>query len=155
MVDFILKQKVQDDMKNAMRSREALRLETIRMLLAAIKQREIDDRVTSGNAPLTDGQIVGIINKMIKQRQDSVTHYQAGNRQDLVDKERAEIAILAEYLPKALTDEEVAALVKESIAAVNATSVKDMAKVMALVKEKAEGRIDMGKAGALVKQFIS
>lgn len=154
MTDSMLKLRVQNEMKEAMRSRDALRLTTIRMLLAAIKQREIDDRVVSGNTPLTEGQIITIIDKMIKQRQESVLQYQQGNRQDLADKESAEIVILKEYLPVALTADEVTALVKQALTETAATSIKDMAKVMGFVKDKAQGRADIGEVSLLVKELL-
>lgn len=155
MTDCILKQKVQGDIKDAMRGKDAARLGTLRMLLAAIKQREIDDRVLTDNAPITDGQVVAIVDKMIKQRQESVVQYQQGQRQDLVDKENAEIVILREYLPQALTAEEVAILVDEAIAIVGAATIKDMARVMSVIKEKAQGRADIGEISAMVKKRLA
>jgi uncharacterized protein len=155
MTDSALKLRIQEDMKTAMRGREAFRLGTIRMLLAAIKQREIDDRVATGGALLNDGQIIAVIDKMIKQRLDSAEQYTKGNRQDLADKENAEIVILKEYLPQALSADEITAIIQQAISTTGATSAKDMAKVMSFIKEKAQGRADMGKVSATVKELLS
>jgi uncharacterized protein len=144
-----LRLRIQEDMKDAMRSHQATRLGTIRLLLAAIKQREIDERIT-----LDDAQVVAVITKMIKQRNDSIEQYKAGNRQDLADKEAAEIVVLKEYLPEPLTDIEIEELVKQTITEIGATSIKDMAKVMAAVKTKSQGRADMAKVSILVKTFL-
>ncbi len=141
-----LKERITEDMKAAMRSGQKERLGVIRMLTAAIKQREVDERIT-----LDDAQVTGVIEKMIKQRKESLQQFQAGNRPDLADKEAAEIALLQTYLPAALTDGEVDALIAEAIAAVGAASVKDMGKVMALIKGRAQGRADMAVVGAKIK----
>ena len=141
-----LKERITDDMKGAMRSGEKERLGLIRMLTAAIKQREVDERIT-----LDDGQVTGVLEKMIKQRKESLQQFQAGKRQDLVDKEAAEIALLQTYLPTALEETEIDALIAESIAATQATGIKDMGKVMALIKGKAQGRADMAAVGAKIK----
>ncbi|MDE2294727.1 MAG: GatB/YqeY domain-containing protein [Gammaproteobacteria bacterium] len=141
-----LKERITEDMKTAMRSAEKERLGVIRMLTAAIKQREVDERIT-----LDDAQVVGVIEKMIKQRKESLQQFQAGNRPDLVDKEAAEIALLQTYLPTALTEAEVDALIGEAIAATGAASIKDMGKVMALIKSRAQGRADMAVVGAKIK----
>ncbi len=141
-----LKERITDDMKGAMRSGEKERLGLIRMITAAIKQREVDERIT-----LDDGQVTGVLEKMIKQRKESLQQFQAGNRQDLVDKEAAEIALLQTYLPTALEETEIDALIAESIAATQATGIKDMGKVMALIKGKAQGRADMAAVGAKIK----
>lgn len=154
MDEFSLRQKIQEDVKIAMRNKEALRLETLRMLLASIKQREIDSRVTAGNQLLTDTQIIAVIDKMIKQRQESIDQYQKGNREDLAAKEAAEIAILAIYLPSQLTENEITSLIQQAITETNATSVKDMAKVMSIIKNKAQGRADIGKISATIKQLL-
>lgn len=145
-----LRSQIQDDMKTAMRTKDTARLGAIRLLLAAIKQREIDERIT-----LDDTQIYAVLDKMIKQRNDSIEQFKAGNRQDLVDKEAAEITVLKEYLPKALTDFEIENLIQESILASGAKSIKDMAKVMALIKPKAQGRADLGQISAKVKEALS
>lgn len=145
----LLLQQIQEDMKNAMRAREAALLGTIRLLLAAIKQREIDERIT-----LDDGQIVATINKMIKQRNDSIEQYQKGNRQDLADKEMAEIIVLKKYMPQALTETEINDIIKEAVLATGATSIKDMARVMAEIKAKTQGRADMGKVSAEIRNIL-
>jgi uncharacterized protein YqeY len=144
-----LKVRVTDDMKAAMRSGEKDRLGLIRMLQAGIKQREVDERIT-----LDDAQVLAVIEKMIKQRKDSVTQFEAGGRADLVAKESAEIAWLAAYLPSQLTDAEIAALIQEGIAATGAASVKDMGKVVAWVKPKAQGRADIGALSARIKSTL-
>lgn len=140
---------IQEDMKSAMRAKAVIQLGTIRLLLAAIKQREVDERIKLDNV-----QIIAVIDKMIKQRNESITQYQLGNRQDLVDKEAGEIAILKKYLPKALTEDETTELVKEAIDATKATIVKNMATVMAYIKNKAQGRADMVKVSSIVKSLL-
>jgi uncharacterized protein YqeY len=141
-----LKERITDDMKAAMRSGEKQRLGLIRMITAAIKQREVDERIT-----LDDAQVLSVLEKMIKQRKESVAQFQAGNRQDLVDKEGAEITLLQGYLPSQLSDSEIDALISEAIGATGAASVKDMGKVMGLIKGKAQGRADMAAVGAKIK----
>lgn len=140
------KERINEDMKAAMRSGEKERLGLIRMLNAAIKQREVDERIA-----LDDGQVIGVIEKMIKQRKESVQQFRAGNRQDLADKEAAEIALLQTYLPAALSEAETDGLIAEAIAATGAAGIKDMGKVMALIKGKAQGRTDMAAVGAKIK----
>ena len=154
MNEVALRQTIQDDIKMAMRNKEALRLETLRMLLAAIKQREIDNRAVSGNQLLDDTQIVAVIDKMIKQRQESAEQYHKGNRPDLAEKETAEIAILTAYLPKQLDDSEITVLIKEAISSTNATSIRDMGKVMNVIKSEAQGRADIGKISTKVKELL-
>jgi len=141
-----LKERITDDMKAAMRSGEKERLGVIRMITAAIKQREVDERII-----LDDSQVLSVLEKMIKQRKESVVQFKAGNRQDLVDKESAEIALLQGYLPTALSDAEIDALINEAVAATGAASIKDMGKVMAIIKAKAQGRADMAALGAKIK----
>ncbi len=141
-----LKERITEDMKNAMRGGEKDRLATIRMLQAAIKQREVDERIQ-----LDDAQVLSVIEKMLKQRKESITQFEAGGRADLAAKETAEAAILQAYLPAQLGDAELDALIAEAIAATSATTVKDMGKVMGLVKAKAAGRADMGAVGARIK----
>jgi uncharacterized protein YqeY len=141
-----LKERITDDMKAAMRSGEKERLGIIRMLTSAIKQREVDERIT-----LDDTQVMSVLEKMIKQRKESVAQFQAGNRQDLADKETAEITLLQTYLPAQLSDAELDALINEAIASTGAASVKEMGKVMAIIKTKAQGRADMGTVGAKIK----
>ena len=141
-----LKERITDDMKAAMRSGEKERLGVIRMITSAIKQREVDERIT-----LDDAQVLSVLEKMIKQRKESVVQFQAGNRPDLVEKESAEITLLQGYLPSQLSDAEIDALIQEAIAATGAASIKDMGKVMAVIKGKAQGRADMAAVGAKIK----
>jgi uncharacterized protein YqeY len=141
-----LKERITDDMKAAMRSGEKERLGVIRMITAAIKQREVDERIS-----LDDTQVLSVLEKMLKQRKESLVQFQAGNRQDLVDKEAAEITLLQGYLPSQLSDTEIDALIKDAIAATGAASIKDMGRVMGLIKGKAQGRADMAAVGAKIK----
>jgi uncharacterized protein YqeY len=141
-----LKGRITEDMKAAMRSGEKERLGVIRMITSAIKQREVDERIT-----LDDAQVLSVLEKMIKQRKESLVQFQAGNRQDLVDKETAEITLLQSYLPAQLSDAEVDALISDAIAATGAASIKDMGKVMGIIKGKAQGRADMAAVGAKIK----
>jgi hypothetical protein len=129
-----------------MRSGEKERLGVIRMITSAIKQREVDERIV-----LDDAQVLSVLEKMIKQRKESVVQFQAGNRQDLVDKENAEITLLQGYLPSQLSGAEIDALISDAIAATGAVSIKDMGKVMGVIKGKAQGRADMGAVGAKIK----
>jgi uncharacterized protein YqeY len=145
-----LKDRITEDMKTAMRAGEKERLATIRLILAAIKQREVDERIT-----LDDSQVVAAVEKMIKQRKESISQFQAGGRADLVAKEAAEMAILQTYLPEQLSDAELDALIAEAIASTGAASIKDMGKVMGAVKAKAQGRADMGAVSARIKQKLS
>jgi uncharacterized protein len=133
-------------MKAAMRSGEKERLGVIRMITAAIKQREVDERIS-----LDDAQVLSVLEKMIKQRKESVEQFRAGHRQDLVDKEAAEITLLQGYMPSQLSAAELDALINEAVAATGAASIKDMGKVMGLIKTKAQGRADMGAVGAKIK----
>jgi hypothetical protein len=137
-------------MKAAMRSGEKQRLGLIRMITSAIKQREVDERIT-----LDDTQVLSVLEKMIKQRKESLVQFQAGNRQDLVDQESAEITLLQTYLPSQLSDADIDALIGEAIAATGAASIKDMGKVMGLIKGKAQGRADMAAVGAKIKARLS
>ena len=141
-----LKERITDDMKAAMRSGEKERLGIIRMITAAIKQREVDERIT-----LDDAQVVSVLEKMIKQRKESLTQFQAGNRPDLVDKETGEINLLQGYMPAQLSDAEIDTLIGDAITATGAASIKDMGKVMGIIKGKAQGRADLGKVGAKIK----
>ncbi|MBI2293464.1 MAG: GatB/YqeY domain-containing protein [Betaproteobacteria bacterium] len=141
-----LKARISDDMKAAMRAKDAPRLAAIRLLLAAMKQKEVDERVE-----LTDTDVISIIEKMIKQRRDSIAQYEAGNRKDLADAERFEITVLAAYMPQALSDAEIAAAIAEAVQSSGAKAMSDMGKVMAALKPKLAGRADMGKVSALVK----
>jgi uncharacterized protein YqeY len=141
-----LKERITDDMKAAMRSGEKERLGAIRMITSAIKQREVDERIM-----LDDAQVLSVIEKMIKQRKESLAQFQAGNRQDLVDKESAEIALLQSYMPEQLSDDDLNSMIRDAIAAAGATSIKDMGKVMGIIKGKAQGRADMAAVGARIK----
>jgi uncharacterized protein YqeY len=145
-----LKERITEDMKAAMRASDKERLSTIRMLQAAIKQREVDERIT-----LDDAQVVAVLEKMVKQRKESVVQFEQGGRPDLADKEKAEIALLTAYLPAQLSEAEVDALIREAIATTGASSVKDMGKVMGIVKAKAAGRADMGAVSARIKAALS
>ena len=129
-----------------MRSGEKEKLGVIRMITAAIKQREVDERIT-----LDDVQVLNVLDKMIKQRKESLVQFQAGNRQDLVDKEAAEIVLLQGYLPAQLGETEIDAMIADAISGSGASSIKDMGKVMALIKAKAQGRADMAAVGAKIK----
>jgi len=144
-----LKARITEDMKTAMRSGDKDRLGCIRMLQAGIKQREVDERIE-----LDDTQVLAVIDKMIKQRKDSVEQFRAGGREDLVAKESAEIGWLTEYLPAQLSDAELDAMIKDAIAATGAASMKDMGKVMGLLKPKAQGRTDMGALSARIKAAL-
>ena len=145
-----LKARIQEDMKSAMRALEKEKLANIRMVMAAIKQREVDERIE-----LDDAQVLAVIDKMVKQRRESITQFQAGGRADLVAKEEAELALLNAYLPTRLGDTELDALISETIAATGAASIKDMGKVMAAIKARAAGRADMGAVGARIKARLS
>jgi uncharacterized protein len=141
-----LKERITEDMKTAMRSGEKDRLAVIRLLQAAIKQREVDERIA-----LDDAQVMAVLEKMIKQRKESIVAFEKGARADLVAKETAEIAVLQRYLPAQLSDAELDALIADAIAATGAASIKDMGKVMGIVKSKAAGKADMGAVGTRIK----
>ena len=145
-----LKEKITDDMKAAMRAKESARLGTIRLLTSAIKQREVDERIE-----LTDEQILAVIEKMIKQRKDSITQFEAGGRQDLADIEKSELVILSAYMPAALSDAEVQAEVSAAVAAVGAAGPQDMGKVMGVLTPKLAGRADMTAVSAMVKAALT
>ncbi|MEP7181901.1 MAG: GatB/YqeY domain-containing protein [Betaproteobacteria bacterium] len=145
-----LKAKITEDMKAAMRAHEVARLSTIRMLLAAMKQREVDERIE-----LSDADVLSIIDKMIKQRRDSVTQFEAGKREDLAAAERAEIVVLQGYMPAQLADAEVDALIAEAISATGASGMAGMGKVMAALKPKLAGRADMGAVSAKIKARLA
>ena len=142
-----LKEQIVEDMKSAMRAKDAGRLGTIRMLTAAMKQKEVDDRIE-----LTDAHVLAIIEKMIKQRKDSIEQFEAGGRQDLADIESAELAILSSYMPAALSPQEVEAEVAAAVA--TASGPQDMGKVMAALKMKLAGRADMGAVSGMVKAAL-
>ena len=145
-----LKARIQEDMKSAMRAGEKEMLANIRMLMAAIKQREVDERIE-----LDDPQVLNVIDKMVKQRRESIVQFEAGGRADLAAKEQAELRLLGAYLPAPLTATELDAMINEAIATIGATSVKDMGKVMAAIKANAAGRADMGAVGARIKARLT
>ncbi len=145
-----LKQQINDDMKAAMRAKETARLGTIRLLLAAMKQREVDERIE-----LTDADVIAVIEKMLKQRRDSISQYEAAGRQDLADVEKAEMTVLQAYMPQQLSEAEIAAAIAEAIAATGAAGPQDMGKVMGVVKPKLAGRADMGKVSGLIKAQLT
>ncbi|MCB1950215.1 GatB/YqeY domain-containing protein [Nitrosomonas sp.] len=145
-----LKQKITDDMKAAMRAGDTLQRDTIRLLQAAIKQKEIDERLE-----LDDTAIIAVIEKMLKQRRDSIQQYEAAQRHDLAAAEKQEMDILSVYMPKGLSDEEIDTLVIKAISAANAKGMQDMGKVMAILKPDIAGRADMGKVSAIVKSKIA
>ncbi len=145
-----LKTQITEDMKSAMKAGEKDRLKVVRLIMAAIKQVEVDKRVE-----LDDAGVLGVLDKMVKQRRDSVEQFEKGNREDLAAIERAEIEVLENYLPEQLSDDELAALVDEVIAATGAASLRDMGKVMGQIKARAAGRADMGAVGAVVKARLN
>jgi len=145
-----LKDRIQEDVKAAMRATERERLGTLRLIMAAIKQREVDERIT-----LDDAQVLSVLEKMVKQRRESIASFESGGRSDLVAKESAELKLIQGYLPAQLNDAELDALIAEAMAQTSATSVKDMGKVMAAVKAKAAGRADMAAVAARIKARLS
>lgn len=145
-----LKQQITEDMKTAMRAKETARLGAIRLLLAAMKQREVDERIE-----LTDADVVAIIERMLKQRRDSINQYKAANRQDLVDVEEFEVTVLQGYMPQQLSEAEIASAIAEAIASTGAAGPQDMGKVMGVVKPKLAGRADMGKVSGLIKAQLT
>jgi uncharacterized protein len=145
-----LKDRLQEDMQAALRAGDKPRLSVLRMALAGVKQREVDTR-----RPLDDAGVQTVIERMIKQGRDSVSQYQAGGRADLVAKEEAEIVVLQNYLPKPLTDSELDTLIGEAIEAAQASSVKDLGKVMAVIKARAAGRVEMGQISARVRAALT
>ncbi|WP_038183055.1 GatB/YqeY domain-containing protein [Vibrio rhizosphaerae] len=142
--------KLKEEQKLAMKAKDKIRLGTIRLAMSAIKQREVDERIT-----LTDNDIVAVLTKMVKQRRDSVAQYESAGRQDLADAESNEIAVLEEFMPQALTDDEVLQLIDDAITASGAQSMQDMGNVMAVLKPQIQGRADMGKASSLVKSKLT
>jgi uncharacterized protein YqeY len=145
-----LKDQITDDMKAAMRAKESERLNTIRLLIAEIKRKEVDERIE-----LNDAQVLVVVEKMIKQRKDSITQFEAGGRQDLADIEKAELAVLSAYMPAGLSDDEVAAEVAAAVAASGAAGPQDMGKVMGILKPKLAGRADMTAVSAQVKKALA
>lgn len=144
-----LKDRITEDMKTAMRAKDTPRLETIRMLRAAIQRKEVDEQVT-----LDDDAVLAVIEKQIKQGRDSIEQFRAGNREDLAEKEQVSVDILSEYLPEPLSDEELDALIRDAIAATGASTMKDMGKVMAELKPRIQGRADMGQVSARIKSRL-
>jgi uncharacterized protein YqeY len=145
-----LKETLSEDMKAAMRAKDSEKLATIRLINAAIKQREVDERIELG-----DDQVLAVIEKMIKQRKDSITQFEAGGRQDLADKEKSEIAVLAAYMPAQMSEAEVQAEVAAAVTQAGASGPQDMGKVMAVLKPKLAGRADMTAVSALVKAALT
>ena len=145
-----LRERIQEDMKAAMRASERERLGTIRLVLAALKQREVDERIT-----LDDTQVLAVLEKMVKQRRESIAQFQAGGRADLVAKANAELDVIQGYMPAPLDDAALDALINDALAQTGASSIKDMGKVMAVVKAGAAGRADMAAVGARVKARLS
>lgn len=144
-----LKQRITEDMKAAMKAKDAARLSAVRLLLAAIKQREVDERIE-----LDDVQVLAVVEKMVKQRRDSIGQYDAAGRQDLADGERFELSILQSYMPQPLAEAEIESLISGAIQETGAAAVKDMGKVMGVLKPKILGRADAGKVSALVKMRL-
>ncbi|MBI4189325.1 MAG: GatB/YqeY domain-containing protein [Betaproteobacteria bacterium] len=147
---MLLKSRINEDMKAAMRAKDAPRLGAVRLLLAAMKQKEVDERIE-----LSDTDVVSIIDKMIKQRRDSIAQFEKGGRQDLADIEKFEIGVLQAYMPQALSEAEVEAAVAEAMRTTGARAMADMGKVMAVLKPKLVGKTDMGKVSALVKSKLA
>ena len=141
-----LKAQISEDMKNAMRAKDSARLGTIRLLQAAIKQREVDERVE-----LDDTSIIAVIEKMLKQRRDSIAAYESANRNDLADVEKFEVSVLQTYLPQQLTEDEIKDILEKVVTETGAAGIKDMSKVMAAIKPLVTGRADMGKISGLIK----
>ena len=145
-----LKERITEDMKSAMRAKESARLSAIRLLLAAIQQREIDERVQ-----LTDADVVSVIEKMLKQRRDSIQQFEAAGRQDLANGEKFETTLLQAYMPAAMSETEISAAVEDAVSASGASSIQEMGKVMAVLKPKLAGKADMAKVSALVKAKLA
>lgn len=147
-----LKARITDDMKSAMRAKDKERLGTVRLILAAIKQREVDERISLDE---DDAQVLAVLEKMRKQRRDSIEQFQKAGREDLVAKEAFELDIIQEYMPQALSEAEIDAIIDEAVSAAGATTIKDMGKVMGTVKSRVQGRADMGQVSAKVKARLS
>ena len=146
----MLKQRIQDDMKASLKAGDKRRLGTIRLMLAAVKQREVDERIE-----LDDQQVLAVLDKMVKQRRESIAQYEKAGRDELAEQEAFEVGVIQEYLPDALSDQEIATLIEEAIAGTGAQSIRDMGKVMGQLKPKMQGRADMGAVSSLVKQKLS
>lgn len=145
----MLKSRIQDDMKTAMKAGDKAKLGVIRLMLAAIKQREVDERIE-----LDDAQTLAVLDKMVKQRRDSISQYEGAGREDLAEVERFEVGVIQDYLPAALSDAEIAALIEEAVTASGAAAMSDMGKVMNVLRPRIQGRADMGAVSALVKQRL-
>lgn len=145
-----LKAQIMADMREAMRAKDKDRLGTIRLIQAAIKQREVDERIE-----LDDSQVLAVLDKMVKQRRDSITQYRDAGREELAAKEEAELSVIQRYLPAALGEAEIDALIEEAVSATGAESMKDMGKVMGMLKPKVQGRADMGEISARIKARLS
>jgi uncharacterized protein YqeY len=141
-----LKAQISEDMKTAMRAKDSVRLGAVRLLLSAIKQREVDERIE-----LDDSNVIAVIEKMLKQRRDSITAYESANRHDLADIEKFEVTVLQTYLPQQLSEDEVKAILEQVVVDTGAAGIKDMSKVMAAIKPLVAGRADMGKISGLIK----
>jgi len=150
MTDSALKQRLNDDVKNAMRAKDKDRLGVLRLITAAIKQREVDERIE-----LEDADVTTILNKMTKQRRDSLSQFEEAGRQDLADQEIFELDIIKDYLPEQLSEDEILVLVQEAINSTGASDMKDMGKVMGMLKPKLEGRADMGSVSGLIKKQLA
>jgi uncharacterized protein YqeY len=145
-----IKQTISEDMKTLMRAKDTARLGAVRLLQASIKQKEVDERIE-----LTDDQVLSVIQKMLKQRKDSIEAYQKANRQDLIDQEQLEIDVLTKYMPEPLSDAEVIKIIDDVIAEVNATDMKDMGKVVGVLKSQISGRADMGQVSKIVREKLT
>ena len=145
-----IKQTISEDMKTLMRAKDTARLGAVRLLQASIKQKEVDERIE-----LTDEQVLSVIQKMLKQRKDSIEAYQKANRQDLIDQEQLEIDVLTKYMPEPLSDAEVSKIIDDVIAEVNATDMKDMGKVVGILKSQISGRADMGQVSKIVREKLT
>jgi uncharacterized protein YqeY len=150
-----MRDRIQNSLKEAMRAKDAARLSTLRLISAAIKDREIAVRGDGADGNLSDEDVMSILAKMIRQRQESATTYEQAGRLELAEKEREEVAVIEEFLPRQLDDTEVAAAVREAVAAIGAESIRDMGRVMAALKEKYAGQMDFAKAGAAVKALLA
>lgn len=147
---MLIKEKIQEDMKKAMKSQDKMRLAAIRLILAAIKQREVDERIT-----VTDEHIIQILDKMLKQRRESILQFKTANRKDLVDKEQAEVDVIHTYMPSELAPEEISTLIIAAIKETHATSIRDMGKVMNILRPKMQGRADLALVSNKVKEQLS
>ena len=150
MADSVLKQQLTDDMKTAMRAKDKQRLGVVRLVLAAIKQREVDERIE-----LDDAQVLAVLDKMVKQRRDSFTQFTDAGRQDLADQESFELSVLQEYLPAALSEAEIDALITAAIESTGAASMKEMGKVMGVLKPQVQGRADVGEVSKRIKSLLA